>query len=208
MEKDKNVETPEKDPNLNTGAVAGGGKKEKKEEATVQISKDDLATLLDRLNTLETKDKEREAKESGVLPTVFNRTREKLIKLRTWFDTDGKEKFVLGWDDRGVYEEPNPLNNKDKVLWINLILEGNTEAVKTNYLHYLNNAKIQYTKCVDTTIKEEIKNYGVTYAKVEKDGRMMETDQQVPLDVKFSYRIYTLETKDGHQITINEKFIH
>lgn len=172
---------------------------------TVNISKKELQLLFQRLEALESDKKGREDRESGIPTSLFKRNKDKLIKLRRWNDA-----YVLGWTGDGVYEEDNPSRpGKDKRdWWIELLLEGSAKPVKVNYLEYLNESKVEWAKVIKTEVEEDIQNFGAVHLKAEKDNRFIETDDVIPLDVKYEWRTYTVETQEGNEFSISEKFIH
>lgn len=183
---------------------AGADDAPKKGE-TITVSKKSLEALYARLTALEDDAAAREERASGVPQSVFKRTKDKLIKTRYWDD-----KLVLKWTDKGVYEMDDPKKpGRDKREWyIDIVVQGVKEPISIKYLDYLNFSKVKYAKVIKTEIEEEIENFGAVNVKEEKQGRFTETDDVVPLDVKKEFRTYTVETEDGEELEISEKYMH
>lgn len=174
----------------------------------VSVSKKDLQALFDRLSALEADKKSDDDIRSGRANSPFTRTKKKMVKLHKW-----QGKLVLGYeiDEYGesVHQKYDALRpGKDKSYEvINLILDGVKEPVEVELLAF-RNSPTEWFNVVKTEIEEDIHNFGAVNVRDEVKGRFTETEDIVPLDVKYEYRTYTLDLGDGREVPVHERFIN
>lgn len=185
-----------------------GPKESKKGGDKVTVQKADLQKLFDRLEALEADKQERADQASGFSNSPFRKTKKKMVKLHKW-----QGKYVLGFTEdeygQSVFtKEDRNRPGRDKTFEvINLILDGETEPVEVELLKF-RNSPTEWVNVTKTEVEEDIQNFGAVNVKDEVKGRFVETDDIVPLDIKYEYRTYTVELADGREVALLEKFIN
>lgn len=183
-------------------------KETKKGGDKVTVQKADLQKLFDRLEGLEADKQDRADQASGFSNSPFRKTKKKMVKLHKW-----NGKYVLGFTEdeygQSVFtKEDRNRPGRDKTYEvINLILDGEKEPVEVELLKF-RNSPTEWVNVTKTEVEEDIQNFGAVNVKDEVKGRFVETDDIVPLDIKYEYRTYTVELPDGREVALLEKFIN
>lgn len=135
--------------------------------------------------------------------------------LRKW-----DNKYVIGWVNKAtrpgkeeyVYFETNK-DTKEREQFIDLILleeDGSTTIQKEKYLPYLQDSdRVTLKEIRSVRQDDEVIFHGVTYKKdfVENGYGMYETTVQVPMEETKQHYLFTLETEDGKELTISDRFV-
>lgn len=183
-------------------------KETKKGSDKVTVSKADLQRMFDRIEALEADKQGRDDIQSGRANSPFTRTKKKMVKLHKW-----QGKYVLGFTEdeygQAVFtKEDRNRPGRDKTYEvINLIIDGEKEPVEVELLKF-RNSPTEWVNVIKTEVEEDIQNFGAVNVKDEVKGRFVETDDIVPLDIKYEYRTYTVELSDGREVALLEKFVN
>ena len=167
--------------------------------------KGQMTTLMEAIQNLTLKQSE----QSG--PRVFKQIKER--KVRVVF-VNGKP--VIGFVNRGTesrksytYEKPDPNDKNNRLLYIDLILQGETEPISVNYNEFLREG--ERVECV---VKDQEKTpwtieYGHVRQKMVEEYSMVETDVLVPVEANGFTTTFKVEVpKTGEILEINEEFIN
>lgn len=174
----------------------------------VTVAKADLQKLFDRLEALEADKQDRTDAASGFSNSPFRKNKKKMVKLHKW-----QGKFVLGFTEdeygQAVFtKEDRNRPGRDKTYEvINLIIDGEKEPVEVELLKF-RNSPTEWVNVIKTEVDEDIQNFGAVNVKDEVKGRFVQTDDVVPLDIKYEYRTYTVELPDGREVALLEKFVN
>lgn len=183
------------------------------ENETVTVSKSELEYLVASNKALR-EDVNNLKKSAGEdEPTLLNKeVREH--KARVTF-IDGKP--VVGFVNKGtdrqplfVYEEVNPLNKSETILYVDVLLHGVKEAYKIKYADLMRNA--QREECLIKSFKEE--DWENIQGKVEEsrlegdDFTRSGTGRIVPIGATGKTRLYTMVLPNGTELELHEAYLN
>lgn len=142
---------------------------------------------------------------------LIKRKKETFVKMRKWQD-----KYVLAWENVGkaekpryVYSEFNP-QTRESIDYINLMLEGEKESLKLNYIEFLRESETIFVK---VKARKELEDTVITQGMVQKKDfaengyGMFETQVQVPVEVIIKNFAFEVVLEDGREIVMEEKFL-
>ena len=167
--------------------------------------KNQITSLMEAVQSLTLKQSEN----SG--PKVFKQIKDR--KVRVVF-VNGKP--VIGFVNRGTesrksytYEKPDPNDKNNRLLYIDLILQGEKEPISVNYNEFLREG--ERVECI---VKDQEKTpwtieYGHVRQKAVEEYSMVETDVLVPVEASGYNITFKVEIpKTGEILEINEEFIN
>ena len=128
------------------------------------------------------------------------------------------DKVVIGFKNRGVegkpvyvYDIQDPQDLKKRILYVDLVLEGQKEPMPVAYKEFMEQAEEVKCKVISKEEKEWTIRQGWTKKK-EVDGySTVELDFDVPMEVVGKIRTYMIALpadKGGREITVHEDFIN
>jgi hypothetical protein len=137
--------------------------------------------------------------------------KETLLKMRKWQD-----KYFIGFVNKGkenkplyVYSEYNP-QTREQVQFCDIILDGEKEPVKLEYVEFLREAEkvlVKMKKKVE--LEDKITRQGMVQKKDFADNGygMFETMVNVPVDVIEKQFAFVVELEDGRELEISQECI-
>jgi len=144
-------------------------------------------------------------------PRVLKKIKDR--KVRVMF-VDGKA--VIGFVNRGTeskplyaYEKVDPNDKNNRLLFIDLILQGKEEPVTVNYNEFLREGE-----SIECVIKNKEENpwsieQGSTRQKSVEEYSMVETDVTVPLEVTGVNTTFTVVIPTtGEELVIDERYVN
>ena len=180
---------------------------------TVTLSEAELKAMLHEAATAGAT----QAMESGGgigAPRLLKRVTERRVDVRR---IDGK--VVLGYRNRGsdarpiyVYEKTNPRDPTQKVLYVDLILEGGKpgESLSVDYKEFRTDSERVTCKVVRVEEKEWTLQQGLVKRK-EVDGySSVELDFDVPVDIVGKVRQYVVQIpdQDHREVMVHENYVN
>lgn len=184
------------------------------EETKVEVSKSQLdeliaqnKELLDRNRQLaDAVEKQQDAPEKVDLSAPKKRT------VRILF-MDGKA--VQGFRNRGtdtrpeyVYEDMDPKNPKERILFVDVYFYGEKEPETVPYNDMLHNGIREECEILDTKEKEWSNRHGMTVRKVVNNYATEETGVMVPLEVLGKTRTFTVKLPGGEEMAVHENYVN
>lgn len=148
-------------------------------------------------------------------PNVLKKITDRIVSLRF---VNGKA--VIGYKNRGVearpqyvYEKKDPIDQTKTVLFVDLILEGETEAFPIDYNEFLREAER-----VECTVKkvEETEwtiNQGYVKRKEVDEYSTVELPNDVPVDIVGRSRVFTVNVPSNgasapRELAISEHYVN
>lgn len=137
--------------------------------------------------------------------------KETLLKMRKWQD-----KYFIGFVNKGkenkplyIYSEYNP-QTREQVQFCDVILDGEKEPVKLEYVEFLREAEkvlVKMKKKIE--LEDKITRQGFVQKKDFADNGygMFETMVQVPIDVVEKQYAFVVELEDGRELEISQECI-
>jgi len=126
---------------------------------------------------------------------------------------DGKP--VKGFANRGtkerplyVYEKRDADNPQERVLFVDILLEGKDEPIPVNYNELFREGLREECPVIDTKNKEWKIVQGEASKKVIKDYTMTETGVVIPMEVRGTSRIFTVKLPNGKEMDIHENYVN
>lgn len=192
---------------------------DKPKNNTVPVDRDQLAQILRDNEEFRVKIGQLESNAVSTQvgnPMMVSKKAKSVTKnLRKW-----DNKYVIGWVNKAtrpgkeeyVYFETNK-DTKEREQFIDLILleeDGSTTTQKEKYLPYLQDSdRVTLKEIRSVRQDDEVIFHGVTYKKdfVENGYGMYETTVQVPMEETKQHYLFTLETEDGKELTISDRFV-
>lgn len=150
----------------------------------------------------------------GGTTRLLKRVTERRVDVRR---VDGK--VVVGFRNRGslarpvyVYEKTNPKDPTQKLLYVDLILEGMKpgDALSVDYKEFRTESEKVTCKVLSTEEKEWELNQGMVKKK-EVDGySMVELDFDVPVQIIGKTRFFTVEMpdQDHREVKVHENYVN
>lgn len=142
--------------------------------------------------------------------SVTRRNKEEFLQIRKFND-----KYFLGYVNMGkpekplyIYKEYNP-QTRENVEFCNIILDGEKEPLKIEYTTFIRESVLVFVKKKAERVEEEIVTQGVVQKKdfAENGYGMFETMVQVPVEVIYKKKTFTVELEDGRELEVKEEFI-
>lgn len=177
----------------------------------ITISSSELRELLDSNRKLMQKLAESEKED---VPTLLR----KEVKESTRRVTFVGGKPVIGYANRGTatkpqftYERPDPENPKESILYIDVVLKGEKEALPIRYKELMNEAEHVECKLLRTDeIPWEVLQ-GMIEAVELPEGdkyRMEGKGYQVPVGATGVKRVFTVELPSGEELSIADDYVN
>lgn len=169
----------------------------KKEEELVQVSKQELSTLLDRIAKLE----------SGNTAVKIERPKYRTAKV--WFADEDKKELIVGY---GKHRN-DKRSDGTEVLMMEVLYKNDKEEVKAKWVPHIdfrNSANFVLAKIKSIKNDPRIESHGTTRLKnVDYDKyRTTDTDVEVPLEVVIPNDTYVLELPDGTEVELPESALN
>lgn len=190
----------------------------------MEVPEADIKQLLESVQRLtqdvsSLRDENRALKEAvekgGGSRRVLKAITERQVRIRR---VDGK--VVVGFRNKSgneqkplfVYEMTDPNDKNNKILMVDLILEGMTkpeEALPTRYNEFL--AESEQVECLVVKAEETpwAIEQGMTKQKMVDEYSTVELDFDIPLEVIGVEKTYTVRLpEDGREVTLHEQYVN
>lgn len=146
--------------------------------------------------------------QSGMTPSVEEETIEtgKFCRMRK--TPEGK--WVLGWTERGAYQEHGKINPNEMLMYIDITVDGVKDPVKVLYLDFLNNYHQKIVQIKEKREKnQEVKDEGFVSHQAwdDKAGMHIPTGRKVRSRVITKHYEVDVEL-DGKVVTVSDRFIN
>lgn len=147
-------------------------------------------------------------------PMVLRKNRDSVMRIMKWND-----KYVLGFKNMGkptkplyVYKEYNA-QTRENIEFVNIVLEGEVEAEKVQYVEFLREAERVEVKKLKQVEHEDIKEQGMVYKKdfAENGYGMFETMVQVPVEIitkTYTYTVQLPAEDGGRELEIEGQWVN
>jgi hypothetical protein len=179
------------------------------------ISQEQLQELLEQNRSLIERNKqlaealgnEEKGSYAGLKP---NEIKDRTVRI-TFVDGKAIKGFVnRGTDTRPsyVYEKPDPENPKERILYVDVALNGVKEALSVPYNQLLREGLREECRVVKVKEEEWREVQGQTVQKVVNNYSTEETGVIVPIEVLGKTRIFTVELPDGGEMDIHENYVN
>lgn len=189
-------------------------------EQQVVLTKAELSQMMN-----EAAQKAVEGLEGSSRTRILKRVTERKVGVRMVDLQDKKgHRAVVGFKNRGsenrplyIYEQPDPKNPKENVLYVELILEKKAGEEKNptlavNYNEFRKESSRATCRVVDTEEREWLINQGTVRKKEVEEYSSIELDYEVPLDVIGKVRIFTVEIPDefggARNVKVHEDYVN
>lgn len=127
------------------------------------------------------------------------------------------DKPVIGFANRGtetkplyIYEKPDPNDSKSRILYVDVMLQGDEKAIPMRYIELLQEGDHRpcKVKCVEKKEWEEIQ--GSVEAQVIEGENYAPTKLgfEVPVGVTGAKYTYTVELPDGSDLVIKDEYVN
>ena len=164
-----------------------------------------IAALTEKVNGLL-------ASAGSTTPTLARNT----VKQRTAGIRFVNGKAVIGFKNRGVenkplyvYQRPDPNDTSKRVLFVDLILDGEKDPLPVNYNEFLTEAETRQLEILRTIDEPVVVEQGVVRRKEWIGDELIETEVIVPVGAEGVYRQYVLSDKENQkELVIAEEYLN
>jgi hypothetical protein len=184
----------------------------------IEVDKDLLSQLIASNNemkkSIEMLERNASAKNGESMPTILRKAKESHLTMMKW-----NGKYFLGYENVGrptkplyVYNEYNP-QTRENVSFVNVILEGEKDPIKLDYITFLREAERVTVKKTKQEEREEVVEQGMVFKKdfAENGYGQFETMVQVPVEIitkEYTFTVKLPEEDGGRELVIDSKWIN
>lgn len=126
------------------------------------------------------------------------------------------DKAVIGYANKGsdnkplfVYEKVDPNDRNKRILYVDLILDGEKDPITVEYKEFLEQSENVLCEVKHVDEKEWVIEQGTVKETRVKDYRAEETGLMVPVEIVGKTRLFVVDNpKTGEELRLHESFVN